>query len=116
MSAQHRPISLERMGIYTTRVRRTDSSEPFRGDSLMAARGFGVRGFDPDEVSWDRISRSVPVFAALVVGLILAWKGFYTVKPHEQAVILRFGEKHTVEGPGLHFMMPFVDKPVRVSI
>ena len=82
----------------------------------MAQRGFGVRGFDPDEIPWDRLGRSVPLFVALVVGLILAWKGYYTVKPHEQAVVLRFGKKHTVEGPGLHFMMPFVDKPVRVSI
>jgi membrane protease subunit HflK len=50
-----------------------------------------------------------------LAGLVLAWKGMYTVKAHEQAVVLRFGKKLSIEGPGLHFMIPFVDNVVRVS-
>src|SRR5205085_6989070 len=45
-----------------------------------------------------------------------SWQGFYTVQPHEQAVVLRFGKHHATIGPGLHFMIPLVDKAVPVSV
>jgi membrane protease subunit HflK len=57
----------------------------------------------------------VPFISVIVLGMVLAWKGLYTVKAHEQAVVLRFGKKLAIEGPGLHFMIPFVDSVVRVS-
>ena len=82
----------------------------------MAARGLDGGRFDPDEIPWDRIVRVAPVVLLLVLLLPLTWKGFYTVQPHEQAVVLRFGKHHATTGPGLHFMIPLADRAVPVSV
>jgi membrane protease subunit HflK len=53
-----------------------------------------------------------------VLGLLvvyLLWNSFYTVAAHEQAVVLRFGKYHATVGPGLHYLIPLVDRVVRVS-
>ena len=82
----------------------------------MAARGLEGGWIDPDEIPWDRIVRVAPVVLLLVLLLPLIWKGFYTVQPHEQAVVLRFGKHHATTGPGLHFMIPLADQAVPVSV
>ena len=40
----------------------------------------------------------------------------YTVEPHEQAVVLRFGKYHATTMPGLHFKMPMVNQVMKVSV
>ncbi len=40
----------------------------------------------------------------------------YTVKPYEQAVVLRFGKYHATTMPGLHFKVPLVDQVMKVSV
>ena len=50
-----------------------------------------------------------------VVAVYVLWNGFYTVAPHEQAIVLRFGKYHATQGPGLHFMVPLVDQAVPVD-
>jgi membrane protease subunit HflK len=82
----------------------------------MAARGLGGGWLDPDTNPWDRIVKVAPVVLLLVLLLPLPWKGFYTVQPHEQAVVLRFGKHHATTGPGLHFMIPLADQAVPVSV
>ncbi len=81
----------------------------------MASRGFGGRQFEPQDVPWEQIVRWAPAALLSLVLIAVAWRGFYTVKPHEQAVVLRFGKQLTMTGPGLHFMVPFVDSAIRVS-
>jgi membrane protease subunit HflK len=55
-----------------------------------------------------------------IVGLILAgWLMSdlsYTVKPYEQAVVLRFGKYHATTMPGLHLKAPLVDQVMKVSV
>ncbi len=41
---------------------------------------------------------------AVVIGLATA---FYTVQPEERAVVKRFGKAVSIEGPGLHFKLPY---------
>lgn len=82
----------------------------------MAARDFRGGQFDPDDFPWEKVLPAVPLVLLLLLGLSLAWKGFYTVAPHEQAVVLRFGKHHATIGPGLHFMIPLVDEAVSVSV
>jgi len=82
----------------------------------MAAQGLGGGRFDPDDIPWERIARIGPWVLLLLVIMVLAWKGFYTVAPHEQAVVLRFGKHHATTGPGLHFKIPLVDAAVPVSV
>lgn len=48
---------------------------------------------------------------ALVFGILFLWaiKPFYHVESYERAVVTRFGEFRSVEGEGLHFLVPFVN-------
>ncbi|MBI3465266.1 MAG: FtsH protease activity modulator HflK [Planctomycetes bacterium] len=82
----------------------------------MATRGLSGGRFDPDEIPWEKIVRVAPFLLLLVLIVPLAWKGFYTVAPHEQAVVLRFGKHHATTGPGLHFKIPLVDVAVPVIV
>src|SRR5436190_2719250 len=41
---------------------------------------------------------------------------FFTVAPHEQAVVLRFGKYQSTLMPGLHFKLPLADKVLKVSV
>jgi modulator of FtsH protease HflK len=55
---------------------------------------------------------------AVLLGLIatfVVWDGVYTVAPHEEAVVLRFGKHDRTEGPGLHFKIPLADRVVKVE-
>ena len=67
----------------------------------------------------DLWQRYLPLFP-WVVGLFLAFwllsDTSYTVEPHEQAVVLRFGKYHATTMPGLHFKVPLVDQVMKVSV
>ncbi len=54
----------------------------------------------------------VPALGGLLIllAVYVAYQGFYTVEPNEQAVVLRFGRYHTTALPGLHFCVPLVDR------
>jgi len=52
----------------------------------------------------------------LFIVLYVAWQGVYTVEPHEQAVVMRFGKYASTQGPGLHFKIPLVDRAVLVDM
>jgi regulator of protease activity HflC (stomatin/prohibitin superfamily) len=52
----------------------------------------------------------------VLVGLGLLFSAVYTVKQGERAIILRFGQVHTVSEPGLHFKAPLVDAVQRMSV
>lgn len=55
---------------------------------------------------------------ALLVGIVLylAALSVYTVKPHEKAIVLRFGKYHATVPPGLNFCIPLVDDVLKVSV
>ena len=71
--------------------------------------------FQFDRDNWSRIAKGVPPVLLFFLAVFLAWKAYYTVKPHEQAVVMRFGEYHSTTGAGLHFMIPLVDNAVMVE-
>lgn len=43
--------------------------------------------------------------AALLIGWVST--GFFRVQPEEQGIVLRFGRMTAVEGPGLHYRLPY---------
>lgn len=53
--------------------------------------------------------------SGLLVALMVFFRMWYTVDQGELAVVLRNGAVSSVEGPGLHFKLPFVDKVVEIS-
>lgn len=74
---------------------------------------FDRRGFD--SVPWTKYARLVPLILGGLVILFVALSSFYMVDAHEKAVVLRFGELHAIQGPGLHFKIPLVDDAVNVE-
>jgi membrane protease subunit HflK len=86
------------------------------GGVAMARRIYQPEQFDLQDLPWRKILRYVPLVLVLYLAMHLGWRCFYTVEPHEQAVVLRFGKVHAVVGPGLHFMIPEVDEAIPVNI
>ncbi len=54
-------------------------------------------------------------FVLFALASYVLWQGIYTVEPHEQAVVMRFGKYSSTQGPGLHFKVPIVDRAVLVD-
>ncbi len=83
----------------------------------MSARIYGDNRdrFQFDRDDWTRIAKAVPPVLLLLLAAVLVWKAYYTVQPHEQAVVMRFGKYHSTTGSGLHFMIPLVDNAVMVE-
>lgn len=59
-------------------------------------------------------------FFGVVIGLIalaaLILDGYYTIGEGERGVLLRYGQVHSVSGPGLHFKLPLIDSVERMSV
>ena len=57
----------------------------------------------------------VAIVAAFIV-LQAAAGAFYTIKPGEVGIVLRFGQFHRTTTPGLHFKIPYVDEMTKVDV
>ena len=56
----------------------------------------------------------------IVIGIVIlfqvAYSAFYTIKPGERGVILRFGQYSKTAPPGLNFKLPLIDEVYKVDI
>src|SRR6516162_7512837 len=84
---------MESYGDYVRRTRRAYRAEP-----------------------WQRFLPLFPWIVGLALALWLLSDTSYTVKPYEQAVVLRFGKYHATTLPGLHTKVPLVDQVMKVSV
>ena len=57
----------------------------------------------------------VALVAAFIVLQAVAG-AFYTIKPGEVGIVLRFGQYHRTTTPGLHFKIPYVDEMTKVDV
>ncbi|MFI5461115.1 MAG: FtsH protease activity modulator HflK [Isosphaerales bacterium] len=73
------------------------------------------RGPQPSE-AWQRYVPLFPWIVGLILVLWLLSDLTYTVKPYEQAVVLRLGKYLATTPPGLHFKVPLVDQVMKVSV
>jgi modulator of FtsH protease HflK len=73
------------------------------------------RGPAPGE-AWQRYLPLFPWIIAAILALWLMSDVSYTVRPYQQAVVLRFGRYHATTTPGLHFKLPLADQVLKVSI
>lgn len=56
-------------------------------------------------------------FAAFIIIAAAIGTSWYTVKPDEAGVVIRFGEFHKIAPPGLHFKAPFgIDQALKVAV
>ncbi len=76
---------------------RRKSDTPTGGDG---ARNFGRLG----------------LFVAILVVANLLYNSFYTIEPGEKGVVLRFGRYTRTSEPGLNFMIPLIDKVIKVDV
>ena len=56
-----------------------------------------------------------PVFGGILIAL-LAWLGTFTVNPGERGVVQTFGAYSALKNPGLHFIVPILQKYTIVNI
>ena len=82
-------------------------------------RGF-KQPFDPIDWAARNPTRIFALAWGAVIVILIAWgvlTSFYTVETNEEAVILRFGRFHTVNGPGFHGRLPFgIDKVLKGEV
>ena len=90
--------------------------------------GGGPQGPDLSEIlrrGQDRVRRMLPggfggvglVLAGVVLVVLWAASGVYTIAPEEQGLVLRFGEHHRNTAPGLHWHMPYpVERVIKVPV
>jgi len=109
---------------------RTPSPEDFIADilkKLKAAFGGGRRNVPPGDEGDQGPAGGTPsgflggIGKILVVVLIIivvqvVYSSFYTIKPGERGVVLRFGEYSKTASPGLNFKIPLVDSVIKVDI
>jgi membrane protease subunit HflK len=72
--------------------------------------------FDIDDYSAKQIATAGIVLSGLLLVIIVAWSGCFTVKEYEQAVVLRFGKYNRTVGPGLQFKFPGVEERILVDV
>src|SRR4051812_44724108 len=65
---------------------------------------------------WQRYLPMFPWVVGLILAIWLVSDISYTVKPYEQAVVLRLGKYQATTMPGLHFKVPLVDQVMKVSV
>ena len=88
----------------------------------MSFGGSGKGPFDFDASRMPKIN--IPKFAPKnVVGILAAlfaavtlFSSVYQIQPDENGVVLRFGRFSGVTSPGLHFLIPFVERLIKVPV
>ncbi len=58
----------------------------------------------------------VPVALLLLVGLILIWSAIKVVQEYERGVIFRLGRLVGARGPGLFFIIPGVERMIKIDL
>jgi regulator of protease activity HflC (stomatin/prohibitin superfamily) len=52
----------------------------------------------------------------LVLGVLILARGLRVVREHERLIVFRLGRLQRLAGPGLVWLLPWVDRGVRVNI
>lgn len=58
----------------------------------------------------------VLALAAIIIAGYVVFQSFYVVDEQERAVVLRFGEYHRTENPGLRFKIPLIEDATKVRV
>ncbi len=58
----------------------------------------------------------IGIIIAVAVVVILFLAGFKVVRPTHRALVERLGKYHHFAGPGLHWIIPFIDRIYRVNV
>lgn len=61
-------------------------------------------------------SWGIGVIILFLLAAFLLTQSFYIIEPPERGVVLRFGAFKEVTGPGLNFLVPLVDRVIKVNV
>ncbi|HHK60251.1 MAG TPA: FtsH protease activity modulator HflK, partial [Desulfobacterales bacterium] len=75
------------------------------GEPGGGSRGGGARNFG-----------RIGIIVAVFVLANLVYNSFYTIEPGEKGVLLRFGRYVKTAEPGLNFMIPVIDRVIKVDV
>ena len=56
------------------------------------------------------------IVLVLLMILFLGFQSVYQIQPNEQGVVLRFGRFNNISSPGLNFLIPFIEKVIKVDV
>jgi len=56
------------------------------------------------------------IVLVLLLILFLGFQSVYQIQPNEQGVVLRFGRFSNITSPGLNFLIPFMEKVIKVDV
>ncbi|HET6348853.1 MAG TPA: slipin family protein [Candidatus Krumholzibacteria bacterium] len=59
---------------------------------------------------------NVSLMVIVLIGFMLVWSAIRVLREYERAVVFRLGRLAGVRGPGIIFLIPIVDKMVKVSL
>ncbi len=60
--------------------------------------------------------KSFGTILILLMVLFIGFQSVYQIQPNEQGVVLRFGKFANITGPGLNFLIPFIEKVIKVDV
>src|SRR6266513_32341 len=95
--------------------------EPLPRGRREACTGFRLSRPRPDgspraPPGGNRMSFSGFVLAAIIVGVLLLWNGIKVVREYQRLVVFRLGRSYGPRGPGIVFLIPFMDKAIWVDL
>lgn len=75
-----------------------------------------LRPIDNQEKPRTPGGRNLVFIVVIVVALFLSFQSFYQVNPSEKGVVLRLGKFNDITEPGLHFLIPLVEKVIKIDV
>ncbi len=94
----------------------------FLANGLASARRLGyaqrMAAWLSDRSPFEVSGRTVGITGLIVVAMAYAASGFYTIRPGESGIVLRFGAiRQTEVPPGLHYALPYpIERMDRVDV
>lgn len=92
--------------------------ETFDGKEENASSGGNDQGGQPQNAPSSPFANAGKLVAIIVVALIIqgAFSSFFTIKPGEVGIILRFGQYTRTTQPGLNFKIPYMEDLHKVDV
>jgi len=56
------------------------------------------------------------IITVILLIVFLAYQSVYQIQPNEQGVVLRFGRFSNISSPGLNFLIPFIERVIKVDV
>ena len=90
--------------------------ESFDGRSGLGGNGSGGGTGDEKPAGPGNFAKIIAFFIAGIILFSVLNASYYTIKPGERGVVLRFGKYSETTNPGLNFKIPLIDDVVKVDI